>query len=232
MQKIAAENNLAETAFFVPRTEGFELRWFTPTVEMDLCGHATIAPALVLFAELNYARERIEFHTRSGLLTAERRGKTIELNFPSRPAVPCPAPAELLLGLKTQPREILRSRDYLVVYEKQAEVAALAPDMALLAKLDCVGVIVTAIGDSVDFVSRFFAPAAGVPEDPATGSSHSTLIPFWSERLNKTELFARQISRRGGEMHCRLLGDRVGIGGEAIIYGRGTLEVPDSCQKA
>jgi predicted PhzF superfamily epimerase YddE/YHI9 len=160
------------------------------------------------------------------LLAAERRGDIIELDFPSRPPVPSPAPEPLLRGLGLKPREVLRSRDFVAVYGSEAEVAALAPDMALLASLDCLGVIATAPGEKADFVSRFFAPRVGIPEDPVTGSAHSSLIPFWAGQLGKTELFARQISRRGGELYCRLMGERVAIGGRAVIYSRAQLDIP------
>lgn len=226
LQRVAAENNLAETAFFTRQPDCFHLRWFTPIVEMDLCGHATLASAFVLFSELGHSERSVRFQTRSGLLAAERNGEIIELDFPSCAPERCAPPQELARALGREPREVLRSRDFLAVYDSQAEVAALNPDMALLARLNCLGVIVTAPGKDADFVSRFFAPRAGIPEDPATGSSHSTLIPFWAERLGKTELFARQISPRGGEIYCRLLGDRVGIGGRAVIYCRGQLEIP------
>jgi predicted PhzF superfamily epimerase YddE/YHI9 len=226
LQSIAAENNLAETAFFKPRADGFDLRWFTPNVEMDLCGHATIAPAFVLLNELGHAGEVIRFHTKSGWLTAARRGEIIELDFPSRPPAPCPPPEELLRALGHAPREVLKARDFMAVYDSPAEVAALKPDLTLLAGLDCLGTIVTAPGgEGSDFVSRFFAPRAGIPEDPATGSSHCSLIPYWAKRLGKQEMFARQLSARGGEIYCRLNGDRVGIGGRAVIYSRGELEI-------
>jgi PhzF family phenazine biosynthesis protein len=225
LQSIAAENNLSETAFFVRTGDAYRLRWFTPLVEVDLCGHATLASAFVLFSELNVTSPTVRFHTRSGWLAAARRADLIELDFPSRPPRPCSAPTELLRALGHPPREVLKSRDFVAVYGSRAEVAALSPDMALLAQLDCLGVIVTAPGDDSDFVSRFFAPKVGVPEDPVTGSAHASLIPLWAERLRKTELFGRQISRRGGELHCRHLGERVAIGGKAFIYGRGELEV-------
>jgi predicted PhzF superfamily epimerase YddE/YHI9 len=225
LQKIAAENNLSETAFFVPQGDHYHLRWFTPTVEVDLCGHATLATAFILYSELGYAGDQIRFHTRSGWLAAARRGNVIELDFPSWPPEPCPAPEQLLPGLGRKPREVLKSRDFMAVFDSQAEVAALNPDMALLAQLDCLGIIATARGDDADFVSRFFAPRAGIPEDPVTGSAHSSLIPFWAERLGKTEMFAKQISKRGGELFCRQAGGRVAIGGQAVIYGRGELEI-------
>jgi predicted PhzF superfamily epimerase YddE/YHI9 len=228
LQCIAAENNLAETAFFVRQNDDYQLRWFTPLIEVDLCGHATLASAFVLFSELGCGGETIRFHSRSGLLGATRRSEVIELDFPSRPPIPCSPPDELLRALGREPREVLRSRDLMAVYDSPADVAALTPDMALLAELDCLGVIVTARGKDEDFVSRFFAPKVGVPEDPVTGSAHCSLIPFWAQRLGKTELFARQISRRGGELFCRQLGDRAGIGGRAVVYSRGELEIPAS----
>jgi len=227
LQRIAAENNLSETAFFKRQPGFFELRWFTPTVEVDLCGHATLAPAHVLFNELAHPDSTVRFQTASGLLTATRRNGMIELDFPARQPLACTAPEKLVLGLGRKPREVLKSRDYMAVFESQAEVAALTPDLELLAQLDCLGIIATAPGDDSDFVSRFFAPRAGVPEDPVTGSSHCSLIPFWAERLGKSELFARQISRRGGEIYCRHLGDRVGIAGRAIIYSRGEIEISE-----
>src|SRR6266446_732026 len=211
LQKIAAENNLSETAFFARERDYFHLRWFTPVIEVDLCGHATLASAFVLFSELGHPEASARFQTRGGLLSATRRGGMIELDFPSRPAVSSKAPEQLLRGLERKPREVLRSRDYLAVFDSEAEVASLAPDMGLLAELDCLGIIVTAPGKESDFVSRFFAPRAGVPEDPVTGSSHCSLIPLWAERLGKSELLARQLSRRGGEIFCRNLGERVAI---------------------
>ncbi len=225
LQNIATENGLSETAFFTRRDDFFELRWFTPLVEVDLCGHATLASAFVLFSELGYRGDRVRFQTRSGWLTATRRGRIVDLDFPSRPPVPCEPRRELAEGLRSKPQEVLKSRDYMAVYESEAAVAALAPDMGQLARLDCLGVIVTAPGKEADFVSRFFAPRVGVPEDPVTGSAHCSLIPYWAKRLGKTELSARQLSRRGGELHCRDAGERVLIGGEAVTYRRGELEL-------
>jgi predicted PhzF superfamily epimerase YddE/YHI9 len=227
MQNIAAENNLSETAFLKPQEDYYELRWFTPKVEVDLCGHATLASAFVLFSERGHPGDRVRFHSQSGWLAATRRRDVIELDFPARPPLPCLPPESLIDGLGKLPRETLKSRDYLAVFDSMDEVAALSPNMDILAQLDCLGVIVTAGGRDCDFVSRFFAPAQGVPEDPVTGSSHCSLIPFWAGRLGKTKLLARQISSRGGELHCRLLGDRVGIGGGAVIYSRSELVISD-----
>lgn len=225
LQSIAAENNLSETAFFAPEGNGFRLRWFTPAVEVDLCGHATLASAHVLFRESGWGSAEIRFVTRSGVLTAKRAVDRIELDFPSRPPVVAPDSSESMvaLGLGSQPREVWRSRDYMAVFESEAEVEGLTPDMSLLEELECTGVIATAPGDRVDFVSRFFAPRVGIPEDPVTGSAHCTLIPYWAGRLGKPTLFARQISKRGGELHCRNLGERVAIGGRCVVYSRGEI---------
>jgi predicted PhzF superfamily epimerase YddE/YHI9 len=224
---IAAENNLSETAFVVARDGGYDLRWFTPTVEVDLCGHATLAAAFVLFTELGVREEVIRFHTRIGELGAGRDGRRIVLDFPSWPPRRCEeVPAILAEALGWVPRELFKTRDYLAVFSSAQEILSLRPDPAVLARLDCLGLICTAPGDDCDFVSRFFAPGAGVPEDPVTGSAHSTLIPFWSERLGKARLFARQLSRRRGELFCEARGERVGIGGDAVLYSRAQLELP------
>jgi PhzF family phenazine biosynthesis protein len=226
LQRIGAENNLSETAFLFRNAGFFDLRWFTPAIEVDLCGHATLASAWVLFTELGYCEPTVRFQTRSGLLQATRRQQLVELDFPTRTPVRCDPPETLLQALGRRPAEILKSRDYFVVFEKQSEVANLVPNVDLLAQLDCLGIIITAPGDDADFVSRFFAPAAGIREDPVTGSSHCSLVPYWGERLGKKELFARQISRRGGELHCRFEGERVAIAGQAVVYSRGELEIP------
>ena len=227
MQAIAAENNLSETAFFVRDGNGYALRWFTPAVEVDLCGHATLASGYVVMRFLEPQGEAVSFHTaKAGTLTVRRQADMLMMDFPARPAVPCEAPPGLLAALGGQPREVLRARDHLVVYDSAAEIVALKPDLAALAKVDCWAAIVTAPGDNgADFVSRFFAPAQGVPEDPVTGSSHTTLVPYWAKRLGKTELKARQLSRRGGALVCSLNGDRVSIGGRAALYLEGTISV-------
>jgi predicted PhzF superfamily epimerase YddE/YHI9 len=225
LQSIAAENNLSETAFLVPEGSDYGLRWFTPSVEVDLCGHATLASAHVLFHELGSAVQTLRFHTRSGCLTASRNGPSIELDFPSRPPQACDAPPHLVAGLNARPAEVLRSRDYVAVFRSEEEVQALRPEMSLIATLDCLGVIATAPGRTCDFVSRFFAPQAGVPEDPVTGSAHCSLIPLWANRLGKTTLCARQVSARGGELSCRLNGDRVSIGGQCATFQRGELQL-------
>jgi PhzF family phenazine biosynthesis protein len=227
LQSIAAENNLSETAFFARKQDHFHLRWMTPAIEVDLCGHATLATAHVLFSELGEKTDRLQFETLSGRHSAARRGDLIELNFPSRPPCTCPVTELIVQALGCEPVEVLKSRDYVAVFNSESDVAALQPKMELVRRLDSLGLIVTAPGSKCDFVSRFFAPQAGIDEDPVTGSAHSSLIPFWAERLKKSELFARQISKRGGELYCRLLGDRVGIAGRAVTYLRGELEIPE-----
>jgi PhzF family phenazine biosynthesis protein len=225
MQSIAAENHLAETAFVVPRGGCFDLRWFTPEMEVDLCGHATLAAAHVLFTHLGYRKVSIDFHTRSGLLPVTRSENLLTLDFPSRPAEECEVPDLLSEGLGSVPVEVRKARDYLAVFESESIVRELRPRMDVLSKLSCLGIIATAPGYSCDFVSRFFAPAAGVPEDPVTGSAHCTLIPYWSKQLKKSQLHALQVSRRGGELFCSERGERVAISGRAITYSTGYLHV-------
>ncbi len=228
MQAIAAENNLAETAFFVREGSDYALRWFTPTVEVDLCGHATLASGHIVFQFLKPQRVSVNFRTmKAGTLSVTRRAAgLLEMDFPARPPVPVEAPASLLAALGGQPKAVLSARDHLVVYGSAAEVAALDPDFVALGKEDCWAAIATAPGDNgVDFVSRFFAPAQGINEDPATGSSHCTLAPYWARRLGKTELEARQLSRRGGALRCTVQGDRVKIAGRAVLYLEGKIAV-------
>lgn len=229
MQAIAAENNLAETAYFIRRAPGrYDLRWFTPVLEIDLCGHATLASAKVIFDHLEPELNEIAFHTRSGELKVTRSGTRLELDFPSRPPQQTgnhPA-LEAALGVKTL--EVWKSRDHLVVLDSMAAVRALNPDMrALSALADVFAVIATAPGEGeIDFVSRFFAPKAGIDEDPVTGSAHCNLIPYWAERLGKTKLRAQQISARVGDLWCELRGERVGIAGECVEYLRGVIRIP------
>ena len=227
MQAIAAENNLAETAFFVREAGDYALRWFTPTIEVDLCGHATLASGHVVMKFLEPQRQSVDFRTtKAGTLTVARRDDMLGMDFPARPATATEPSPGLLAALGGNPREVLRARDHLVVDDSAAEIATLKPDLVALANVDCWAAIVTAPGaDGIDFVSRFFAPAQGVPEDPVTGSSHTTLTPYWARRLGKTELEARQLSRRGGALRCTLNGDRVGIGGRAVLYLEGHISV-------
>lgn len=226
MQSIAAENNLSETAFFVRSGEAYDLRWFTPASEVDLCGHATLASAFVIFEYLDRAAELVRFQTRSGELRVRRNGDLLTMDFPARPPQPCePSPA-LATALGKTPRELGAARDYLAVFDTEDEVRALVPDMRALAALKQFAVIVTAPGRDADFVSRFFAPGQGVDEDPVTGSAHCTLVPYWAARLGKTSLHAKQVSARGGELWCVLAGDRVTISGHAAPYMQGTILLP------
>jgi PhzF family phenazine biosynthesis protein len=225
MQAIAAENNLSETAFFVRRGDLYELRWFTPEVEVDLCGHATLASAFVIFTYLEPAREAVRFSTRSGALEVRRQGDLLVMDFPARMPRPCATSPELAQALGAAPAELWEARDYLAVYESEQQVRALAPDMGALRRVGHFAVIVTAPGSDVDFVSRFFAPASGVPEDPVTGSAHCTLTPYWARRLGKTRLHARQVSARGGELLCEHRGERVLIAGRAVRYLEGAIHL-------
>ncbi len=223
LQAIAAENNLSETAFLVPVEEGYHLRWFTPRVEVDLCGHATLASAYVVFHYLKPSLDQVVFHTRSGPLVVRRRGEWLAMDFPARRPEPAePAPG-LIEALGSTPQAIYKSRDYMAVYQSEREVRRLNPDMAALARVEMFAIIVTAPGEQADFVSRFFAPACGVPEDPVTGSAHCTLAPYWAARLGKTRLRALQVSQRGGEILCQVQGPRVILRGKAVLYMEGVI---------
>jgi len=226
LQAIAAENAVSETAFLVHVGGAWELRWFTPTTEVDLCGHATLGSAFVISTLLAPGDEPLTFRTRmSGELTVARDGDLYTLDLPARPPLTAAPAPDLVAALGTaRPREVLAARDWLVCYDDPGAVRSLRPDMDRLARLDRM-VIVTAPGDDEDFVSRFFAPGAGVPEDPVTGSAHCTLVPYWAGRLGKTTLEARQVSARGGRLHCELAGDRVKVGGRAVLYLEGTIRL-------
>lgn len=226
MQKIAAENNLSETAFFVDKDDHYELRWFTPNNEVDLCGHATLASAYVIFTFLDPDRQHIKFSTASGILEVSRQGQQLVMIFPSREGVKCDPPEDLVNGLGKRPRETYKStRDYLAVFETEEEVLNLKLTMSELKKLPGGGVIATAKGKTADFVSRYFAPKLGVDEDPVTGSAHCVLVPYWSKVLNKKELTARQISARGGTLDCADQGETVRIAGEAAAYLEGYINI-------
>lgn len=233
MQRIAAENNLAETAFFVRNGDVYDIRWFTPTVEIALCGHATVASAYVLFRIVGHDGDKISFRSHmSGDLFVERTDDLFVLDFPSYPPKAYDAPR---LGeiLGREPLEISEADGYVVaLFESEADVAAITPDFRSMKDLDAHAVVITAKGETCDFVSRFFGPAVGVDEDPVTGSSHCRLIPYWSEKLGKTKLFARQISKRGGEIYCELIGDRVKIGGNAMLYMKGEIYVEAGSKKS
>lgn len=224
MQQIAMENNLAETAFFVKQDDHYQLRWFTPKVEVDLCGHATLAAAFVIFNYLDPSIRSVSFQSKSGLLIVHQEGDLLAMDFPARKAQPHPIDPDILArAFGVPPKEILFSRDYLLVYESEKVVRSLNPDMSLLLQLDGLGVIVSALGERSDFVSRFFAPKVGILEDPVTGSAHCTLIPYWAEKLSKKKLHAFQVSPRGGELFCEDLGKRVKVAGKAVRYSEGFL---------
>jgi PhzF family phenazine biosynthesis protein len=218
LQSIAAANNLSETAIFVKTRNGFDLRWFTPAAEVDLCGHATLATAHVLFEILGYSKETIIFDTRSGILPVERRNVLLVMDSPSVPPAPCSTPDALLAGLGLQPSEVLAADDYFVVYDSEDTILSIKPDFSKLAELGLRGVIVTAQGREVDFGSRFFAPKFDIPEDPVTGSAHCVLTPYWSSKLGKQILSARQVSKRGGDIQCELKGNRVALAGNAVTF--------------
>ncbi len=224
MQKIAAENNLSETAFYVRTGSGFHIRWFTPAVEVALCGHATLASSYVVFNYDRYPGEVIEFESKSGPLRVRREGDLLVLDFPAERPVKVEPPAGLAAALGRDPVEVwLGKTDYMAVYGAEEDVAALTPDIAALGAIPGRAVIVTAPGREVDFVSRFFAPRVGVPEDPVTGSAHTKLTPYWSARLGKAVLSAMQLSKRQGRLRCRMAGDRVEIAGRAVPYLTGTI---------
>jgi len=233
MQSIAAENNLAETAFFVPRASAtdraadveYDLRWFTPQAEIDLCGHATLASGHVVFTRLAPGRQSVTFHSKSGPLIVRRDGEMLALDFPSRPPTRCDAPAGLVEALGASPSEVWSSRDLMAVFDSEHAVRGLTPSFDRIRALNLFGLIVTAPGREVDFVSRFFAPLVGIPEDPVTGSAHCTLVPYWAKRLGKTRLRARQVSVRGGELLCEDRGERVSMAGRAVQYLEGVIEV-------
>jgi predicted PhzF superfamily epimerase YddE/YHI9 len=224
MQAIAAENNLSETAFFVGDQGRYKLRWFTPAVEIDLCGHATLASAFVIMERIERGLEQVEFETRSGRLGVSRRAGWLYLDFPSRPPELQADVPGLSAALGAQPQTVGLARDILAVFEREDQVRALRPERAGMLGL-ARAVIASAPGDDCDFVSRFFAPTHGIDEDPVTGSSHCTLIPYWSRRLAKPKLYARQVSARGGELRCEDLGGRVLIGGQAAHYMEGTIQL-------
>jgi PhzF family phenazine biosynthesis protein len=225
MQSIAAENNLSETAFFVPSADGFDLRWFTPTVETALCGHATLASGFVVMTALAPDQSAVRFHTKSGPLEVTRQGDRFALSLPAQPGQLCPVPKGLTEALGRAPRQMLAAQKYLAIFDDEVDVAAIEPDFDVIAELDRDGLIISAPGRTVDSVSRYFAPHAGIPEDPVTGSAHCTLVPYWSKRLGKKQLIARQISHRGGELACEDRGDRVVLSGRAVLYLEGRIHV-------
>lgn len=225
MQKIAAENNLAETAFFVRSDDIYELRWFTPESEVDLCGHATLASAYVIFRFLDPAVESVSFMSRSGPLQVEKKGEVLSMDFPAQPPALCQIPDALQRALPDAPQICLKREDYILVYPNEASLRQADPDLRELMALDLRGVIITAPGDNCDFVARFFAPKYGIPEDPVTGSAYTQLVPYWSEKMARNCFTAKQLSRRGGQLNCKLEGERVKISGQAVLYMQGTIEL-------
>ena len=218
LQAIAEENNLSETAFFVPSAKGFSLRWFTPFKEVDLCGHATLATAHIIYESLGFTGTVITFETRSGDLFVKKQGSVLQMDFPAYKLTACEIPETLVQGLGVRPIEVLADDDYLAVFDSEATVRAITPNHALLGLLDLRGVIVTAPGADVDFVSRFFAPKIGIPEDPVTGAAHCKLAPYWAGKLGKNTLSARQVSKRGGNLACEVRTDRVVLSGSAVTF--------------
>lgn len=226
MQAIAAENNLSETAFIVRKNGDYDIRWFTPAVEVNLCDHATLASGLVVLDILERGRQAVTFHSKSGPLAVYHNEAMLAADFPARHSAPAKVPATLLRALSKQPKEFRSAGgDYMAVYEDESDILALEPDMALLSQIGGRGLIVTGLGSRSDFVSRFFAPGVGVPEDPVTGSAHCALVPYWANRLGKTKLHALQLSRRGGELFCEEREDRVVLCGRAVKFLEGTIEL-------
>jgi len=226
LQAIARENNLSETAFIVQKENYYEIRWFSPSVEVDLCGHATLASAFVIFNYMDTLIEEITFvSSKSGKLTVSREKDLLKMNFPSQPPKQCNPPQELLEALGRKPIEVLSSEDYLAVFQTEDEIVSLKPDMEKLKRLPLRGIIVTAKGKKADFVSRFFAPKLGINEDPVTGSAHCTLIPYWKTRMGKKTFYAQQVSQRGGELFCEDCENRVAIAGKAVKYMQGTITI-------
>ncbi len=225
MQSIAAENNLAETAFFMPANDGFDIRWFTPSAEVDLCGHATLASAYVLFDILKFKRQQIDFDSKSGRLTVSRNGEWLVLDFPAQSPEPCDTPNEIIDAFGLDPAECLRNVDYVVIFDEADNISSMNPNLEILKQLDLRAVIISATSQQYDFTARVFAPSLGIPEDPVTGSAYTQLVPYWAGRLKKNEFRVRQESARGGELTCELAGDRVLISGKAVKYLEGSVEI-------
>lgn len=225
LQKIAQENNLSETAYFIKQGDVYHIRWFTPRVEVNLCGHATLASAYVIFEGIEAQTNHIVFHSKSGELKVIKRGALIELDFPVLTISKCETPVEITRAFGKKPLEVWKSDDYIAVYENESDIASLTPDFKILSELACRGIIATSRGEGSDFVSRFFAPACGINEDPVTGSAHCALTPYWAKKLGKNKLSAYQLSERGGKLQCELFGKRVLIAGKAKKYLEGKIEL-------
>ena len=222
---IPEENNLSETAYFVKTEKGFHIRWFTPTTEVDLCGHATLAAAFVIFNELGYKENSISFESKSGVLRVVKDNDLLIMDFPTQAPTACELPTEIKQAFDVSPVECLKAEDYILVFNNENEILNAKPKLELLKNIDLRGVIITAPSKDYDFVSRFFAPKYGINEDPVTGSAHTQLIPYWSEKLSKNKFSAKQVSNRGGELFCALLGERVSIAGYAVKYLQGEIEI-------
>lgn len=225
MQSIAEENNLSETAFFVPTDKGFRIRWFTPVAEVDLCGHATLASAYVIYNYHGFTEDRINFESKTGLLSVEKKDDLLVMDFPSQPPVQCSMPEEIVRAFKVKATECLKAEDYIVVFDHEDDVALAQPDFFELSKLDLRGVAITAKSNDCDFVARFFGPKLGIDEDPVTGSAYTQLVPYWSQALGVNKLYAKQVSTRGGELFCEVVGDRVNIAGRAVKYLVGEIDI-------
>ena len=225
MQSIAEENNLSETAFFVALDDEFHIRWFTPKSEVDLCGHATLASAYVLFNVLDYPEQAIRFNSKSGILVVTRDEDWLILDFPKQPPVSCPTPKEISAAFNIEPIECLKSEDLIAVFENEDDIESAKPDFEQLKKLDARGVVITAKSTRYDFVARFFAPKHGIPEDPVTGSAYTQLAPYWASKLGARKFSVKQMSPRGGELTCEIVGDRVLISGKATKYMEGKITI-------
>lgn len=225
MQSIALENNLSETAFFVPTSNGYHIRWFTPAKEVELCGHATLASAYVIFNHLNHNFNEIVFESKSGELKASQNNEWIELDFPVLIPFACETPDEFIEAFGLKPKECFKAMDYMLVFDDEEYIKRVNPNLSLLKSISGRGVIITAISKKYDFVNRFFTPKYGIGEDPVTGSAFTQLTPYWSSRLNKKKLFAKQVSKRGGEVKCEIMGDRVKISGTAVEYSIGRINI-------
>ena len=225
MQSIAEENNLSETAFFVPKDDGFHIRWFTPASEVDLCGHATLGSAYVLFNILGYEKEAIQFDSKSGILVVTKQDDWLTLDFPKQPPVSCKTPKEIVLAFNKEPIECMMSKDIIAIFDNEIDIESANPNFEQLKKLDSRGVIITAKSMRYDFVARFFAPKYGIPEDPVTGSAYTQLAPYWASKLGKQKFKVKQLSLRGGELYCEIRGDRVLISGKATKYMEGKITI-------
>lgn len=223
MQNIAMENNLSETAFFVKENDHYKIRWMTPTVEIPLCGHATLASSFIIFNYFEKDKNEIKFQSKSGELIITRKNDLITLNFPANKPEPIETPKEIINALKATPKETLFNKSYLAIFDSEEEIREMKPDIRALKNIYKMGIIISAKGNNSDFVSRFFIPSAGIDEDPVTGFAHTLLTPYWSEKLNKKELHAFQVSQRGGELFLKDLDDRANISGQAVLYSEGSI---------